>query len=163
MRLDPEATALLSDLMQEAHTENMTPHGAAPSAVAATFVAKLREIEGSGLDWIPDVLHRLTTTGALKAAADWRRTHMVPAKTKRGKSVDLPEYAGSTRVDDAGKTRHVQVPLATMSVEAMRAHKVALERQRNTLSARISAYDEILAVAEAEGCTTAEALERISA
>lgn len=162
MRLDPEATSLLSDLMQEAHSENMTPNGAAPSSVAATFVSKLRHLEPFGHEWVNDVLDRLTTTGALKAAADWRRTHMVPAKTKRGKVVDLPEYAGSTRIDDAGKTKHVQVPLATMSVTAMRAHKVALERQRNTLSARISAYDAILAIAEAEGCTTAEALERIA-
>lgn len=164
MRLDPEARALLNELMQEAHSENMTRNGAPPSSVAATFVQKLREQEGSGVEWVGDVLHQLTTSGAQKAAADWRRTHLIAAKTTRGKAVDVPEYAGAILRDAAGKARHVQMPLDYMDVASLFDHMQRLERQRDTLSARVQVFRNLIETLQADpGMTTAEALERISA
>lgn len=145
MRLTAEERAVVDRIVAEAHDEVRASKGVLVSRdVSALIVSKLVELTASGVEWPYTYLEALMANGASKVAADWRRKQRTEGKTKGGKVVDIPAFAGAQRKDTTGRLVYVQLPLDGMDLDDLRAHVRMLERNRNTFSTQIATLKPVI-------------------
>lgn len=150
MRLSEDERTLIDSLLVEAHRRATRSDGSfASNAVPVHFIDLLTENEGALPGFIGDYLTALALKGAAGVVSGWRRRLRVQARTTRGKSVEVPQYAGIRRRNRDGGTEYVQVPFEGLSVDELRAKRAGLEATRNTLSVQIQAYTQRIEATEA--------------
>lgn len=134
----PEQHDVMAELMREAHALHSKPR-----AIAAHLVAELRNLEGSGQPWVAEELARFMVDGAMKRCAGWRSTKRTLAKTKRGKTVDVPAWAGVPVRSADGTVQHYQLRFEDLTLEQVQASVTRMAKQRNTLSADLSVREQV--------------------
>lgn len=153
---------IVDDLIHDAH------HGKdriVASEIAAEVVADLRNLEAEGHRWVSELIDRLLLAGAAKMCADWRRRYSHSGRTKKGTEVEIPKWGAVIEADDAGAPVHVQLALFTMTLDQARAKRDALVKGRDTLSAEIRWYSDVIEIMEADPAlrTVGDALARLEA
>src|SRR5690606_4470213 len=141
-----EERRVVDDIIHDAH------HGKdriVAREVAADVVDEVRNLEASGATWVESLIDSWLLAGAMKACADWRRGHLHKGRTKKGAEVDMPIYGAVRDTDDAGETVYVQLHLFTLTLEQARIRRQALASQRDTLSAEVRWFTDVIELMEA--------------
>lgn len=150
--MDPTRRQIIDDIIHDAH------HGRdriVSSEVAAEVVDEVRNLEAAGHRWVADLIDKWLIAGAAKACADWRRRYQHAGRTNRGTEVEVPVYGAVRETSADGEIVHVQLALFTMTVEQVKERHATLARQRDTLSAEVRWFADLIEVMEARGCQTA--------
>lgn len=160
--MDPTRQQVIDDLIHDLHfgrDEIVT------SEVAADMVAELHAMEASGRQWISELIDDLAAIGAQKRYADWRRRYTIPAQTKKGTSLELPEYAAALTRDDEGKPVYTQLRLLDMTLPQLIEHRARMVKARDTTSVRIRLLSDLIEAMEADSTLTTarDALARLEA
>lgn len=134
-----DQSEVMNELIREAHALHTKPR-----AVAAHVVAELQSLEGSGEPWVSEVLAKAMVDGLMGKCSKWRGRFRTAAKTKRGKTVDVPAYAGVPVRDANGVIQHHQLRFEDLDVEQVAASVYRMAKQRNTLSADLSVREQVL-------------------
>lgn len=144
--MEPTRQQIVDDIIHDAH------HGKdriVSSEVAQEVVDELRNLEAGGHRWVADLIDALLLRGAAKMCSDWRRRHNHKGRTKRGTEVEVPVYGAVRETDDDGQIIHVQLSLFTMTLEQAKARRDTLARQRDTLSAEVRWFSDLIEIMEA--------------
>lgn len=157
-----EERRIVDDIIHDAH------HGKdriVAREVAAEVVDEVRNLEASGLRWVETLIDSWLLAGAQKACADWRRRHMHPGRTKKGAEVDVPVYGAVRETTDEGEVVHVQLTLFTLTLEQAKARHNTLARQRDTLSAEVRWFADVIELMESNPAlrTVGDALKHLEA
>lgn len=153
MKLTPTERAVIDGTLAAVHLDGR------PSREIA--VALIDSLDDTGLPKSFTNVYRrhLMILGASKVCADWRRRFTRKALTAKGTSVDAPVFAGARNEDG----QHVQLRLAGMDLDALKAKRLQLSKSRNTLSREIQLLSDLIALMESDGLSTAgDALERMA-
>lgn len=158
----PENRQVVDDIIHDAH------HGKdriVSREVAAEVVDEVRNLEASGQGWVELLIDSWLLAGAQKACADWRRRHMHSGRTKKGTPVEVPVYGAVRQTDDSGEVVHVQLTLFTLTLEQAKLRHEGLARQRDTLSAEVRWFRDVVELMEANPAlrTVGDALRHIEA
>lgn len=134
-----EQQQVMAEIIREAHALHSKPR-----AIAAYVVSELMRLEGSGEEWVVEELARFTVDGAMKRCAGWRSRIRTLATTKRGKAVEVPQYAGVPVRDADGTIQHYQLRFEDLTLEQVEASVERMAKQRNTLSADLSIRMQVM-------------------
>lgn len=153
---------IIDDIIHDAH------HGKdrfVSAEVAAEVVDEVRNLEAGGHHWVGDLIDRWLIAGAQKACADWRRRYQHPGRTRKGTEVDVPVYGAVRETNEAGEVVHVQLSLFTMTLEQARERRDSLAQQRDTLSAEVRWFSDVIEMMEADKAlrTVGDALRKLEA
>lgn len=160
--MDPTRQQILDDIVHDAHNGR---DRVVSSQVAEEVVDELRNLEAGGHGWVAEVIDGLLIRGAAKMCADWRRRHQHIGHTKRGTEVAIPLYGAVQETSDDGEIVYVQLALFTMTLEQAKARRDSLARQRDTLSAEVRWFSDLVEIMEADRtlATVGAALARLEA
>ena len=160
--MEPTRQQIIDDLIHDAH---FADERIITAEVAARFVDELRNLEGSGVQWIGDYLDDLARKGAVKVYTDWRRRHRIPATTKKGTELEIPAYASVREIDDDGSVTYVQLALAGMTLDQLKDKRDRMARTRDTLSAEVRLLSDLIEIMESDAslATAGDALARLAA
>lgn len=160
--MDPTRQQIIDDIVHDAHHGN---DRIVSSEVAQIVVDELRNLEAGGHRWVEGVIDSLLLRGAAKMCADWRRRHQHAGHTRKGTEVEVPIYGAVRETDDEGNIVHVQLSLFTLTLEQAKARRDTLARQRDTLSAEVRWFSDLIEIMEADRSllTVADALHRLEA
>jgi len=136
-------------------------HGPVLRDVAVAVVSELHHLEGSGVQWVAQILDDWLVSGALTEVRQWmRRQPAITGRTKRGKPAEVPAFGGVRLRDEDGRVQHVQLRLLDMDLDQLREHMKPLKKQRDTTSRNLSFLASIADDMEAHGHgVVAEAVE----
>ena len=119
-------------------------HGPVLRDVAVHVVAELHDLEGSGVQWVAQILDDWLVSGALTEVRQWmRRQPTIVGATKHGKPTEVPAFGGVRVTDDEGHVQHVQLRLLSMTREELLSHMKPKQKQRDTMSRNLSFYQSI--------------------
>lgn len=160
--MDETRRQIIDDIIHDAH------HGRdriVSAEVAAVVVDEVRNLEAGGHRWVEGLIDRWLIIGAQKACADWRRRHQHKGRTRKGAEVEVPVYGAVRETGDDGQVVHVQLALFTMTLEQARERRDTLAGQRDTLSAEVRWFSDLIEVMEADASlkTVGDALARLEA
>lgn len=142
MSLLPDERQVLDSIISDAYDE----HGPRLRDVAVHVVAELHDLEGSGVQWVAQILDDWLVSGALGEVRQWmRRQPGVLGQTKGGKPAEVPAFGGVRVQSDDGHYEHVQLRLLEMTADELERHIDPKRKQRNTLSRSLSFYETVLA------------------
>lgn len=138
-------------------------HGPRLRDVAVHVVAELRDLEGSGVEWVARLLDDWLVSGASTEVRQWmRRQPGITGQTKGGVTTEVPAFGGVRVQTEDGHFEHVQLRLLEMTADELEAHVGPKRKQRDTLSRTLSFYDLVLTDMRAhEHPVVADALECI--
>lgn len=141
----------LHQIADECHAALVTDTGSFPTReVAIRFAREVRDLERLGEPWVEHFVESLVIEGAAKWLSDWRRTHRLKARTKKGTAVEPGHFAGRRSADGS----YEQMPLLSMDLGALKAHAAKLAAQRNTLSIEIRFLRDLIEAMEADETLT---------
>lgn len=157
--MTPADRQILDDIIHEAY-EN---HGPRLRDVAVQVVAELRQLEGSGVAWVAQLLDDWLVSGASTEVKQWmRRQPAIAGQTKSGIPTEVPAFGGVRIQTEDGHYEHVQLRLLEMTADELDLHIRPKLKQRNTLSRSLSFYETVLADMREHGhAVVADAVECI--
>ncbi len=160
--MEPARQQIIDDIIHDAH------HGRdkiVSVEVAAQVVDEVRHLEAGGHRWVAALIDRWVLVGAQKACADWRRRYQHKGKTRRGAAVEVPMYGAVRETGDDGEIVHVQLALFTMTLDQARERRDTLAGQRDTLSAEVRWFSDVIEMMEADAslATVGDAIARLDA
>lgn len=153
---------IVDDIIHDAH------HGkdrVIAREVAAEVVDEVRALEAAGHRWVETLIDSWLLAGAQKACSDWRRSHQHQGRTKLGSEVAVPVYGAVRETNDEGETVYVQLTLFKMTLDQAKARHATLRAQRDTLSAEVRWFSDVIEIMEADASlkTVGDALARLDA
>lgn len=159
MSLLPDQRQLLDEIIAEAYEA----HGPRIRDVALSVIDDLRRLEGSGVEWVAQVLDDWLVSGVSAEVKQWmRRQPAIVGVTKRGVPTEVPAFGGVRIEDEDGHVQHVQLRLLGMTADELENHIAPKRKQRDTLSRSLSFYESVLADMRQHGhSVVAEAVECI--
>lgn len=135
MSLLPDERQVLDSIISAAYDS----HGPVLRDVAVHVVAELHDLEGSGVQWVAQILDDWLVSGALTEVRQWmRRQPAITGRTKGGKPAEVPAFGGVRLRDGSGRVQHVQLRLLDMDLDQLREHMKPLQKQRDTTSRNLS-------------------------
>lgn len=160
--MEPARQQIVDDIIHDAH------HGTdriIASEVAAQALDELRNLEAGGHTWVADLLDGLLLRGVARMCADWRRRYQHTGKTKKGTEVEVPMYGAVRETNDDGEVVFVQLALFTLTLDQAKARRATLSRQRDTLSAEVRWFSDVIEIMEADLslATVGDAIARLDA
>lgn len=157
--MTPEDRQVLDDIISSAYED----HGPRLRDVAVQVVAELRDLEGSGVPWVAQLLDDWLVSGASTEVRQWmRRQPSIVGVTKKGVPTEVPAFGGVRIQTEDGHYEHVQLRLLEMTADELELHIKPKLKQRNTLSRSLSFYETVLADMREHGHpVVAEAVECI--
>lgn len=140
MSMLPDERQTLDAIIAAAYDD----HGPVLRDVAVHVVAELHDLEGSGVQWVAQILDDWLVSGALNEVRQWmRRQPAVTGQTKHGKPTEVPAFGGVRVKDDEGHVQHVQLRLLSMTRDELLTHIEPKRKQRDTMSRNLSFYQSI--------------------
>lgn len=140
--MTPADRQILDDIIHEAYEI----HGPRLRDVAVQVVAELRDLEGSGVAWVAQLLDDWLVSGASTEVKQWmRRQPAIVGQTKSGTPTEVPAFGGVRIQTEDGHYEHVQLRLLEMTADELDLHIRPKLKQRNTLSRSLSFYETVLA------------------
>lgn len=162
MTLDPTRQQIIDDLI---HDQHFGRDEIVTSEVAADIVTELHAMEASGREWVTAYIDDLAAIGAQKKYADWRRRYTIPATTRKGTALEMPEYAAAMRRDDEGQVVYTQLRLLDMTLPQLIEHRARMVKTRDTSSVRIRLLSDLIETMESDTSlvTARDALAKLEA
>lgn len=159
--MEPTRRQIIDDIIHDAHNRERVVAG----EVATEVLDELRNLEAGGQRWVADFIDNLLLRGVSRLCADWRRRYSHKGKTRKGSEVEIPEWGAVREAEDDGTTVHVQLSLFTMTLDQAKARRAALARQRDTLSAEVRWFSDVIEMMEADPSlrTVGDTLARLEA
>lgn len=135
MSLLPDERQTLDSIISDAYDD----HGPVLRDVAVHVVAELHDLEGSGVQWVAQILDDWLVSGALTEVRQWmRRQPSVVGQTKRGKPAEVPAFGGVRVRAEDGTVQYLQLRLLDMTLDELRLHMKPQQKQRDTMSRSLS-------------------------
>lgn len=159
MSMLPDERQVLDSIISDAYDA----HGPRLRDVAVHVVAELHDLEGSGVQWVAQILDDWLVSGALGEVRQWmRRQPTILGQTKSGLPTEVPAFGGVRIQTEDGHYEHVQLRLLEMTADELETHIHPKRKQRNTLSRTLSFYETVLADMREHGhAVVADAVECI--
>ena len=160
--MEPTRRQLIDDIIHDAHFGR---DKVVASEVAAQVLDELRNLEAGGHRWVAEMVDSLLLRGVGRLCADWRRRYSHKTTTRKGTAVEIPEWGAVIEATDDGEPVHVQLSLFTMTLDQAKARRASLARQRDTLSAEVRWFSDVIEMMEADPAlvTVGDALARLEA
>lgn len=159
--MDEARRQIIDDIIRDAHEGDRV----VASEAAAVVLDELRSLEAGGHRWVAQFMDGLLLRGVARLCADWRRRSSHKGRTRRGAEVEIPEWGAVREATEDGEIVHVQLSLFSMTLDQAKARRDSLSRQRDTLSAEVRWFSDVIEIMEADASlgTVGDALVRLDA